>query len=85
MLVISLVYVWQNTLCNIPLFCTSVIHTNPYIMHTEKSGAKMAPQWNFVVKLFHFVKVEPLSKAVLKQHWKVEPKWLHSGTIWKRY
>ncbi len=28
----------------------------------------MAPQWNHLEKQFHFVKVEPLCKVVLKQY-----------------
>ena len=47
----------------------------------EKSGAKMAPQWNFLEKQFHFVKVEPFYVTWYHTEKKVEPKRLHPGAL----
>ncbi len=37
--------------------------------YTEKSGAVMAPQWNFLEKPFHFFIVEPLTTPSREPNW----------------
>ncbi len=60
---------------------------NENYMHSieKKSGAKMAPQWKFLEKWFHFVKVEPFFplEYLKRGHpvdMKMGPLWSHFGS-----